>query len=415
MSDVSRRLAARAPARFLALACLLASAQGLFAAGAKEGAAQASASFVTDAVGRSVPVPASLDGGIVTVGSSGPLRFLSIFDVFDKVVQVDKGDVTDNKNGRGYSYAYAYDAFGPERYHPDSKLEAETVEKIGARNPSLIIVQQSVYESYRDNCELLASRFPLLVLPAQSMTELWDADYRLAPWYTASVRSLGAVLRREPRAEEHIAAVEAIMADIRSLAKPGSAAPAKRVYVAGLTWQGSNELTTTFPTYLPLMLVGGVNAHGGSEASRVVMDVEAITKIPMDYFVIDPSSSDKLATPNSQLILEWLHKRNNDGDPTNDVRLFVTLPMVWDSANYDCVLAGAYYLSSILYGAPSEATLMAKIDGVFRAYYGERGAAVYPGMKAFFAGKSAANGVELPLLKEVRVTLSGGTYGLAAR
>lgn len=402
-------------ARFLSLLCLSLAAQGLFAAGGKEHLSPAPAAFVTDAAGRSVPVPASLDGGIVTVGSGGPLRFLSVFDVFDKVAQVDKGDVTDSKNGRGYSYAYAYDAFGPERYHPDSKLEAETVEKIGARNPSLIIVQQSVYESYRDNCELLASRFPLLVIPSQSMTELWDAEGRLAPWYKATVRSLGAVLRREPRAEEHIAAVEAIIADIRSLSRPGNGTTAKRVYVAGLTWQGSNELTTTFPTYLPLMLAGGVNAHGGSETSRVVMDVEAITKIPMDCFVIDPSSSDKLATPNSQLILEWLYKRNSDGDPANDVRLFVTLPMVWDGANYDCVLAGAYYLSSMLYGMLDEATLMAKIDGVFRAYYGARGTAVYPGMKAFFEGKSAANGVELPLLKEVKVTRGGGTYGLAAR
>ncbi len=361
---------------------------------------------VTDAAGRTIAIPDTLGGGIVTIGSSGPLRFLSIFDVFDNIVQVDKGDVTDNKNGRAYSYAYSYDTFKPDQYHPDNKLESETVEKIGARQPGLIIVQSSVYDNYRENCDLLGAQFPLVVIPAQSMTVLWNEKYELADWYVQTVNLLGAMLNRMDRAAEHIASVNAIMADIRSLVGKSD----KRMYVAGLTWQGSNELTTTFPTYLPLMLVDGINAHGGKETSRVVLDPEVATGLSLNYFVIDPSSADKLGTPNSQLILEWLHKRNNDADPHSDIRMFVTLPMVWDSANYDCVLAGAYYLAHLLYDTLSIDAVEAKINGVFKAFYGNNGTGVFNDMQQFFKEKAAAYQVELPLLREVKVARSETLY-----
>lgn len=369
--------------------------------------ASAAPKTITDGVGRTVQVPANLDGGIVTIGSSGPLRFLSIFDVFDKVIQVDKGDVTDQKNGRAYSYAYPYDTLTPQQYHPDNKLESETVERIGAKKPSLILVQESVYKNYKENCDLLASAFTLVVLPAQSMTHLWNEDYRLADWYVQKVRMIGALLGQEARAQEHLAGVNGILADIRSLVTQSD----KRVYVAGLTWQGSNELTTTFPTYLPLMLSGGINAHGGSELSRVILDPEAVTTLGMDYVVIDPSSSDKLSTPNSQLILAWLYKRQAEGN----VRLFATLPMVWDSANYDCVLGGAYYLVHLLYGTLSAEVVEEKIQRVFEVYYGARGATVLSDMKTFFEGKSAANGVELPPLGELLVVQTAAGFGLEAK
>ncbi len=371
-----------------------------------QGKGSAGAAVLTDAAGRTVAIPENLDNGIITIGGTGPLRFLSIFDLFDKVIEVDKGDVTDSKNGRAYSYAYPYDSFGPEKYHPDNKLESETVERIGQKSPSLIITQKRVYDKYTDHFDLLGEQFPLIVIPNQSMTDLWNDQYELQDWYVEAVNLIGSATKKEDRAKEHIQDVNAILADIRSLTGESD----KRVYVAGLTWQGSNELTTTFPSYLPLMLTGAINAHGGDEKSRVVMDPEAVTGIDMDYMVIDPSSSNKLSTPNSQLIMEWLYKRNNDNDPSNDIRLFATLPMVWDHANYDCVLAGAYFLNHLVYNTLSIEEVEAKIQNVFEAYYGENGRNVLGGMKLFFQGKSSAYGVELPLLRELKIVQADDKY-----
>lgn len=363
---------------------------------------------VIDGAGRTVLIPSLLDQGIVTIGSSGPLRFLSIFDVFDYVVEVDKGDVTDNKNGRAYSYAFPFDTFTADQWHPDSALESETAEKIATRKPALIIVQKSVYTNYQENCELLASQFPLAVLPEQSMVEFMEKDYTLSPWYEQTVSLLGRLLKMESRAEEHIQDVHNLFTELRDLRGESNS----KVYVAGLTWQGSNELTTTFPTYLPLLLSGGVNAHGGSQTSRVVMDPEVVTTIPMDYFVIDPSSSDKLSTPNSQFILSWLYMRNIDTDYSKHVKIYSTLPMIWDSANYDCVLSGAYFLTHLLYNSLTLEEVEQKVNTIFELYYGKNGTQVFPKMKEFFNEKSNMYKQDIPLLRELTIIQQDGVYSL---
>jgi hypothetical protein len=46
--------------------------------------------------------------------------------------------------------------------------------------------------------------------------------------------------------------------------------------------------------------------------------------------------------------------------------------------------------------------------------YGTHGANVLTDMSTFFAGKSEANGQEMPLFKEVTVGYSGGVYKLVA-
>lgn len=355
-----------------------------------------------DAMGREVIIPKNLDNGIVTIGSGGPLRFLSIFDMYDKVIEVDQGDVTDLKHGRAYSYAYPYDEFTPDRYHPDNALEAETVEQIGKKGPSLIIVQSTVYENYKDNCDILAKSFPLIVIWPQSLHELWKDDHTLSDWYVNTVKLIGDMVGKPERADEHIADVNAILADIRSLV---NVTPEKKsVFVAGLTIRGSNELTTTFPTYLPLDLVDGKNAYDGNQnVDRVDMDPEEVAELDIDMIVIDPSSSDKLDTVNSQTVMKWLYDINNDDDPGNDIPIFITMPMVWDMANYDCVLAGAYYLAHLLYGTLTLDEVEKRIVEVFEAYYGDAGTEVFDSMKEFFDEKSDNNEQEMPLLGKVKV------------
>lgn len=367
--------------------------------------------IVIDAVGREVVIPDNLDGGIVTVGSSGPLRFLSIFDMFDDVIQVDKGDVTDNKNGRAYSYAYPYDTFTADQYHPDSQLDGPTMERIAAKQPSLIIVQYSVYTNFKDNCDLLGEHFTLAVIPAQQMVGLWDENYTLSDWYVETVELIGDLVGKPQRAVQHLSAVNGIIADIRSYV--GTATNIS-TYVAGLTISGSNELTTTFPSYMPLMLVDGINAHGGTQTGRVNMETEAVALLDIDMVVIDPSSSDKLSTVDSQAILEMIYTRNTDLNNSNDIALYITLPMVWDSANYDCVLAGAYYMAHLLYGTLTISEVEAKVVQVFEAFYGDDGTGVFNSMKLFFQGKSGAHGQQMPLLRQVQVALSGSTYSIVA-
>ncbi|MCL2148528.1 MAG: hypothetical protein FWH47_04245 [Methanomassiliicoccaceae archaeon] len=363
---------------------------------------------VVDAVGRTVTVPDTLEGGIVTVGSTGPLRFLSCFDVYDLVIEVDEGDVKDRKNGRAYSYAYPYDKL--TRYHADNALEAGTAEAIGNLNPSLVIIQESVWNGYMANCVALSSKCTVAVIKAQDLAVMWDDGYKLSKDLVDTFNLLGTLLGKEGRAAEVIGSIESILADIRSL----TGVSTEDVYVAGVTISGSNALNATFPIYLPLSLVGGVNAYKDDVIpGRVVVNHDKFSNMDIDLVVIDPSSSDKIAEQDSQLVLEYLYKRNG-GDPADRVRLYVTVPIVWDSINYDCVLASAYYMAHILYGVLTHDEVVERIGGVFAAFYGEEGENVFKDMSDFFVQKSAENGAELPLLGEVEIVHEGGAYRIVA-
>ena len=363
---------------------------------------------VTDGAGREVTVPENLNGGIVTVGGSGPLRFLSCFDVFDKVIEVDKGDVTDQRNGRGYSYAYPYNTFTSDKYHADNTIDSAMVEKIRNKNPSLVVIQKSIYDGQKDLCDTLAKACTVVVIPAQSMTEMWNSEYKLADWYTSCINILGKVLGQEKKAAKHISEVNAIISDIRTYTKAGNTTS---TYVAGVTINGSNVWTTTFPTYLPLKLVDGINAYTGTATTpKVDLDAETVGKYKIDRVIIDPSSSDKIKEVSSQLVMNMINGRNTDDNKANDIKLFVTLPIVWDSINYDCVLAGSYYLCYLMHGTLTLEQVKEKINNVFTTYYGENGKNVFNDMSAFFVGKSSANNVELPLLGEVKIKETNGVF-----
>lgn len=379
--------------------------------GGGSGGGGSSVEYVTDAAGREVEIPDDLSNGIVTVGSTGPLRFLSIFGVQDLVIEVDDGDATDTKNGRAYSYAYD---FSNVATHPDNTLSAETVESIAQKNPSLVITQQTVYSSHEDLVELLARTVPVVVINDQSVTSLYTADYKLADWYKQNVEIIGKALGMEFRTTEHVWGMEYIIQDIRNLISGSSAGV---TYVAGVTFSGSNQWDTTFPTYLPLRLTDGNNAYTGtSTANRIELSVEeAIGYISGSHrILIDPSSVDKLPENNSQLILQYIYGLNNDSNPDNDIPLYVGVPIVWDNMNYDCVLAASYYLAYLQYGTLTLDEVQKKIESVFVAFYHEKGLDVFDSMCQFFESKCSQYNAEMPLLSEVQIVLENGSYTIRA-
>ena len=364
---------------------------------------------VTDAVGREIEIPDNLNGGIVTVGGTGPLRFASMFDVYDKIIEVDKGDVTDNKNGRAYSYAYAYDKLNVDtQTHPDNKLESATVDSIGNKSPSLVITTESLWNNYNENFKTLAKKCTVLVLKNQQMQYMTDSNGKLSDYMTFNINILGEVFKKEDRAKELISGMESVISDISKL----SGVSDKKVYVAGVTISGSNTLNTTFPIYLPFSLNGVKNAYnGGSTENKVVINVEEFATMDIDMMIIDPSSSDKIkGNQDSQNVLKYIYGVNNDSDPSNDIPMYVTVPIVWDSINYDCALASSYYVESLVYGTLTVQEVENKIDSIFKLFYGSAGKNVFADMKSFFVGKSSSNGQEMPVLQRVSVVKEGDEY-----
>ncbi len=363
-----------------------------------------------DGVGRTVTVPDQLGYGIVTIGSSGPLRFASVFDVYDLVIEVDKGDVTDVKNGRAYSYAYDYTKL---EYHADNSIDNALVESLGQKKPSLVITTTSLYSNNTTLFDGLSRITTLVVLKDQSMTDIGSADGGLADYLEDNYRMLGKVLGQEDRAEEIVSGIEAIIKDLDSLRRSSEA----KVYVAGVTYQGSNELNATFPKYMPFSLTGNKNAYTGqSDGYRVTLNVEDIPGMDIDMIIIDPSSSDRLGTgyTGSQNFLEYVYRINTDSDAGNDIPLYVTVPIVWDSINYDCALASAYYVTHLTYGTLTLEEVSKKIENVFTTFYGDNGKNVLADMTALLNEKAESNGQDMPMLGQVEVYKDGNLYRLRA-
>ena len=363
---------------------------------------------VTDALGRTIKIPSNLDNGIVTIGSTGPLRFASIFDVYDRIIEVDKGDITDNKNGRAYSYAYPYDKLDVEtQSHADNKLESATVESIGKKNPGLVITSAGVWNNYAENFQTLAKKVTVVVLKDQQMQYMTE-DGKLAEFITFNIELLGKVLKMESRATEVIDGINGIIADIASLKGTSD----RSIYVAGVTISGSNTLNTTFPRYIPFDLTGSKNAYaGGSTESKVVLSPEEVAKMDIDMIIIDPSSSDKVKEQDSQAVLSYLYGLDESERPD----MYITVPIVWDSINYDCALASAFVVTYLNYqGSLTLEQLEQKVVNVFKTFYGTHGDNVLKDMKTFFEGKSTSNGQEMPIFQEVEVVKNGDIYALAA-
>ena len=359
---------------------------------------------VTDALGREVKIPSNLDKGIVTIGNAGPLRYASMFDIADKVIEVDKGDITDNRNGRAYSYAYPYYKMSVDtQSHPDGALEAATVESIAKKEPSLVITNESKWNQAAANFEILEKSCTVVVLKDQQMKFMTGDDGKLAEYNTFNINLLGKLFKMEDRAKEVIDGINGIIADIASLK---GAATTTKIYVAGVTISGSNQLTTTFPTYIPFDLTGSTNAYTGDKSpNKVDLTVEAFTNMAIDMIIIDPSSSDKIGETNSQLAMEYLY-----GLGASAPKMYITVPIVWDSINYDCALASAYVVDYLNYGTLTQEQLVSKINNIFTVFYGTHGANVLTDMQTFFTGKSDTNGQVMPMFKEVAIEYSGGVY-----
>ncbi len=351
-------------------------------------------------MGRDVTIPESLDAGIVTIGSTGPLRFASMFDIADKVIEVDIGDITDKKNGRAYSYAYPYDKLDVHtQSHENNALEAATVEKIAKKNPSLVITSEGIWNKFTENFDILSKKCNVVVIKDQQMKYMTE-NGKLADFMKFNIDLLGKVFKKESRSEQLIKNINEIIKDISSLSKTSD----KKIYVAGVTISGSNPLNTTFPVYIPFDLTGSKNAYTGpSQESKVVLTPDEVSNMDIDMIVIDPSSSNKIKdeqgtiNQDSKYVMKYLY----DLPASERPKMYITIPIVWDSINYDCALASAYVVSYLNYGSLTQEQLEDKVNNVFTAFYGQHGANVLKDMESFFEDKSSQCGQVMPIFGEV--------------
>ena len=361
---------------------------------------------VIDYAGREVQIPENLDDGIITVGRLSTLRWLAYFpDAMQNVIMYDKG-IKDSLGMYGGAYTYAYkDILENLSVHTnDSMIDSEAMYKL---EPSLILVHDKVYNDNKDKCDTLGTFIPLVVIDEMSDLEqvgFWDSDFNLKERFVNQANLYGKILKMEDRAEEIQNIFQKHLDNIRNMVKDNDFT----AYIAGPMYKGSHVLTETFPNYIALELAGGTNAYDtDTKLDMPKLDPEAFSLLEFDAVFFDPSSADKLDANESQLALESLSNKS-------DVRIYITVPSIAHGANWDCVLAGAYYLAHIVNDTEdSDDDIEILVRSVFTDFYGQYGEETFDQMRESLMefGEESSNYTNI--LEEVKVDHIGNKYYLA--
>ena len=368
---------------------------------------------VKDFEGRDVPIPTSLDGGIITVGRGGAPRWLAYFpDEFESLVMVSDTLNVDSQGSLDYSYAYGDILTNVKTHSRDNMNDSE---KMVMLNPSLILVDDSIYADNKELCNEISAFTPLAVVDGMfyiTLNGFWTAEYKVIDGFKNQAHLYGKLLRNEEKADEIIVNFQDALDDIRSYCTEPSGVS---TYVAGPVWSGSNHLTTTFNPYLCLELVGGTNTLGNrTQNGAQNLDIEEVEMLNFNRMIIEASTVQTAKAGDSEGVLKIVEKRNNDDDPDNDIEMFIVLPSVSHNLNPLCSLISAYHLASIEHGTLSVEDVREKGNDLFVKFYGEdRGAHIMEDLDEYYA--NIKNGIHedicTDLFSEVEVKkLSNGKY-----
>mgnify|MGYP000843897029 FL=1 len=338
----SSRYSGSLTAVVLAALVLAALAAGCTGTGADPTAGQTAT--ITDGVGRTVAVPSSPES--VVCSGSGCLRYQVYLQAQDLVVGVDDQEKKDQAmEGRPYALAYGSQfknlpLIGEFRGKDDP-------EKIIAISPQ-VIFRTSVAGTARGTSIAEADKLqertgiPVVALPYGSLRN----DAEKAEMYT-SLRVMGEVLGREDRAEEVLTYIEATIADLENRTGDIPEAEQKVVYVGGVSSAGAHGIISTEPAYPPFSWVHARNVAAGLGTAHADVAKEALVNWDPEYLFIDlgttqMNSGGAIGELKNDPALQGLSAPKSG-------RVYGVLPYNFYSANYETMLANAYFVGKTLY------------------------------------------------------------------
>jgi iron complex transport system substrate-binding protein len=300
---------------------------------------------ITDSLGRDVRVPVQVDR--VICSGSGCLRLLVYLHADDRVVGVDsaeKGGLPFDTDARPYAVA-----------RPHLKTLPLIGEFRGHDNPELIAAlapqPQVIFKTYaaRDGgVEALQAKtgIPVVALGYGNLT------YRRAE-LEQTLRTMGAVLGLEERAEQVVAYFDDLQADLERRAQTEPSDDEPTTYIGGLAQRGGHGFASTEPSYAPFVFLGARNvaaelAQSRETASHATVSKEQLLVWDPDVLFLDISTT---RMPSGANGLEELRS-----DPAYQAltavqqgRVYGVFPYNYYTQNFGSIFANAYFIGSVLY------------------------------------------------------------------
>lgn len=343
--------------------------------------ASAGSRAIVDASGRSVAVPD--DVGRVICSGSGCLRLLTYLEAQSMAVAVD--DIESRRksfDARPYALANpqfkSLPIFGEFRGHDNPELIL-TLEP----QPQVILKTYASSMGYNPVELQQKTGIPVVVLNYGDLG-------KQRPQFYHSLRTMGEVVGRQERAEEVIAFIEGLIADLEQRTADIPEQDRPSVFVGGVAFKGPHGYQSTEPAYPPFAFVNAHNLACGKgmtakELSHSDISKEKIVEWDPEYLFLD------LATLQLGDEAGGLHELRHDPayrtlTAVREGRVYGLLPYNWYTKNYGSILANAFFIGKQLYPDRfKDVDPAAKADEIYRFLVGKP---VFKAMNEMFYGLS---------------------------
>jgi iron complex transport system substrate-binding protein len=306
----------------------------------EENAEFAATVTVTDAMGREVEIPDTIEN--VICSGSGSLRLLTYLESEDKIIAVDSIESRDNPyDARPYAlanpqFATDYTVFGEFRGNDDP-------EKILALEPQPDVILKTYSASGYDPVELQEKTgIPVVVVNYGNMVTNREDMYQ-------AIRIYGEVMDKEERAEEVVLFFDETIADLNERTSDVSDDEKTSCYVGGIARAGPHGLQSTEPTYPPFLFTNALNvAYDDMDLSTAEVAKEKIIEWDPEILFVD------LSTLQSEDENSAVYQLKNDESyqllqAVDSGNVYGVLPYNWYTQNFGSVLADSYYAGKLLY------------------------------------------------------------------
>lgn len=332
--------------------------------------ARAASLSITDAAGRRVTVPAD-PKRIVCIGP-GALRLIVYLHAQNRVVGVEDMEKA-NPDGRPYWLAHpelaALPRIGPGG--PAGINKKPDMEAVLAAKPDVVFITY-MDKALADDVQRLM-RIPIVTLSYGGFATFNAVFYD-------SLRIAGRILNREKRAEDIVAYIAAMQADLSRRIKDIPEAQRPAAYVGGIGMRGGQGIESSEKNFIPLEWAGARNIAGAvaaSEGSHVFMSREALLSANPDVIFIDAGG---LALITGDFQKKPAFYRALKAFQTH--RMVVLHPFNFYTTNIDTALTDAWAVGKALYPDRfRDVDLKRKADDIYTFLVG---APVYSRMERTF-------------------------------
>ena len=321
---------------------------------------------ITDGFGRSVEVPANPQK--IVCSGSGCLRYIVYFGAQDKVVGVDSQEKKEHPfEARAYAIANPQFKSMPLIGEMRGKDDPEKIIGIG---PEVIFKTGSTGTTYGTSgpeADTLQDKTGIAVVAFPYGSLRTDAEKKEM---TDAFRLLGKTLGKEARAEELIAYVDEVTADLEKRTKDIPADKQKTVYIGGVSSAGAHGIISTEPAYPPFIWVHAKNIAAGIDTQHADVSKEVIVDGDAEYLFIDVGT---IQMDNDGAIGELKTNPAYAGlKAVKNGNVYGVLPYNYYNVNYESVLADAYYVGKVLYPDQfADVDPKQKADEIYKKFVGK--------------------------------------------